>query len=133
MPEAPVFTVNTPKRCYGQRKDRRGAVCGELATWMLESPHGLERVFLCDACRRPGVVPIAPHAPFRRVTAMIEVLLSATSLVPGAAHREAVDRIAEAVQQAGGVFNLVTVTSTVGRFTPSPPSGYGKHRAPKGQ
>jgi hypothetical protein len=123
MPEMPMFSVDTPRRCFGLDRDATSSICNRRACWMLAPVNGAAASFYCDLHRRQGVVPIALDVPFRRITLTVDVLLSASSLMSAAAHQEAVATILDALVEAGAVPNLVAITSTIGRFSPSPAPG----------
>lgn len=125
MADAAGFSVDTPRRCFGWVPGPAGHLCGERALWMRPSRLGLAAEFFCDAHRREDCVPIAADAPFRRVTLMIEVLISGTSLLPTVAHKEAAERVLAALDRLGAVPNLVNITSAIGRLAPPPPAGKG--------
>lgn len=78
----------------------------------------MEAAFFCDECRRDGDEPIADSAVFRRVSVNLVVYLSATSLVPRLAQTEAVARLERAIEAAGGVVNLLQVSSAAGSLAP---------------
>jgi hypothetical protein len=84
--------------------------------------HELAPMFFCDDCHRFGDVPIPDDPILRRVTVTLEAYVAATSLVPREAHRRAVDELLRMINGAGGVMNLVNVTSTIGQFRPEPPT-----------
>jgi hypothetical protein len=87
--------------------------------------------FFCELHRQPGDVPIAPPFIFRRVAVTLEVLFAGTSSNATLAQIEAVSRLEQAVQAAGGVINLHSARSTVGRYVapaspPRKPAGKGR-------
>lgn len=120
MPEpVPEFFLSPPLRCFGPPADRVSLVCGKRACWERPPVHEVAGSFFCDEHRRPGDVPIAPDAVYRRVQVECEVFFAATSFVRGGAHSEALAQLERAVLAAGGVIAGSGVTSVTGRQAPT--------------
>lgn len=111
-----TFVYRPKLRCYSMQGGSKRLPCGRLAYWMRSSALPHDVMFLCDACREAGDVPVAEDAPFRRVTLMLEIHLAGASRSVGAAHTEAVTRAEEALQSLGGMVTVASVTSQVGRL-----------------
>ena len=85
---------------------------------MRASRDGSPPALICDGHRETGDTPIAGPLVVRRVSLVAEVLFCAVTPFQNLSQREAVTRLEQAVGMAGGVVNLVSVTSTIGRWTP---------------
>ena len=129
--DSSVFTVCPPFRCFGQPSHLRGEVCCRPAAWTRPTRLDVAPTFFCDRCKQPTDVPIVGDELFRRVTVTLDVMFASVSLLPAAAHTEAVARLDALLRPHGGVICLHGVTSQVGRYTPPPETG--ATRAGKGR
>lgn len=121
MSDAPEFHVKPTIRCFHRDPDRSPAACARQARWMRPGASSVPSGYFCDEHVSPGDVPIPATVIFRRVSVQLEVLFSATDFSPGMAQAEAVAALERAVERVGGVINLHTVTSVVGRYaSPAP-------------
>lgn len=127
MSDIAVFTVRPPLRCFAPLERNPELLCGELAWWKRRGASGDRCEFFCDAHRDSSDLPITGEVIFRRVSLSVDVLFAGASWYPTVAQIEALSRLEHAVVRAGGVLNLVTVTSAVGRSSPPalPPGGRG--------
>src|SRR4051812_38085418 len=114
MSDVPEFRVRPALRCFYRDQDRPAAVCAKHARWMRANGSSLPSGYFCDEHMSIGDVPIPPAVIFRRVSVQLEVVMSATDFAPPSAQAEAVATLEAAVERAGGVVNLHTVTSVVG-------------------
>ena len=124
MADIPTFTVLPPLRCFDPVGNSLDLACAAEARWMRRSGDGSLPAFYCDGHREPGDTPIAGPLVVRRVSLVAEVLFCAVTPFQNGSQTEAVTRLEQAVGMAGGLLNLVSVTSTIGRWTPvSAPRG----------
>lgn len=72
--------------------------------------------YFCDAHRSASDVPLPSSGVIRRVSVQVQVLFAGASWVPTEAEREAVARLEQAVDRAGGLLSLSSVSSSVGQF-----------------
>jgi hypothetical protein len=121
MPDVPVFHIRPPFRCWHPIENRPGRVCGELAAWSSPAGASARPGFFCSAHKREGDTAIANDEPFRRVSITLEVLLNGTSYEEHAATMEALSVVERALENAGGLVNLHTSHSEIGRWRPSVP------------
>lgn len=89
--------------------------------------------YFCDAHRSSGDVAIPADVVFRRVRVQVEVLMAGASILAGEAQAEAVARLKTAVNQAGGVFSLTAVQSSVGRYVTPAALGQAKGEQDKAE
>lgn len=123
--ELAAFAVRPPLRCFEIVDLRTGARCGELAVWSRPTNGARPLGYFCSAHSFPTDEPIQDDAPFRRVGITLDVLFAGVSWDRSKAHAEAVERLEAAVQALGGVINLQTCRSQVGRIGPVPRAGAG--------
>lgn len=102
-------------RCHFQTQGSPRFFCGELASWMRAGSLSFSPGYFCNAHHSIDDVAIPAEKMFRRVSMTVEILFASVSLVPAEAHAEVLARLELAVEQAGGVLNLHTVTSAIGR------------------
>lgn len=120
MVDVASFIVMPRLRCFGRRKDRRAAICGEPAAWMLPPVHGQQPQYFCDHCKPENAEPIEAKPLFLRCSVTVECVIAGVSLVPADARREAVALVEQTLNDAGIVTSLVNATSQMGRYSPSP-------------
>ena len=126
MPDVAEFAVVPPLRCHELLHHSPGAVCGAKAEWMRPGQHELPVGYFCSQHREPTDVRIPETFVLRRVSITADVLFAGASMAQALSQAEAVDRLERAIRSVGGVINLHTVTSAVGRC--SPPAGAGRRR-----
>ena len=115
MSKLPIFYPAPILRCFCQLDPYTLEVCGRPAVAVRQGPAPRLAEFVCARHARPADLPLAANEVFRRVRLSLTVDFAAVSWPPAAAHAEAVDRLNRAVLDAGGLVNLVGVTSAVGR------------------
>jgi hypothetical protein len=120
------FTTRPPLRCCQQLPDSEPGICGGFASLQRVNSSNLQIGFYCAEHGQDGDTPIAAVVTFRRVAVTLEVFFAGTSPIPALAQAEALRRLEDAVERAGGLLNLSAVTSVVGRYTPPPPPAKGR-------
>lgn len=123
MDDVAHFTIRPPLRCFGPDPSSASSICGEFAQWFRSGPTFDRTGFFCRFHRLSIDIKIPDEALFRRVHINAELLFAAVSWMPSIAHAEAVRLLNQGVGQVGGLVNLHTVSSAVGRWTP--PAGRG--------
>lgn len=116
MSDAPIFTVRPTLRCHARHEHGRRAICGARAVAIRFPARGDEPEFFCGEHARPTDAPIPANLTFRRVKVTAEIYLAGASLNAAQAEAEAVDRIHDALRQAGAVVSLAACSSQVGHF-----------------
>ena len=114
----PTWRVVAPLRCAHPLGSSSHRVCETRAAWMRIPNHGAHALFFCDAHQRPGDRRIPPTFDVRRVSVRLEVVFTGTSCYTAFAHQEAYERLARAVEAAGGLVNLHEIRSDVGHYDP---------------
>jgi hypothetical protein len=109
------FTAAPAPRCFYCGEESEPFACGEAACWMRPGPADYPAGYFCPAHRAEGDVPIPPDYVVRRVSIVLEVVFAGTSWSDGHARAEAVCRLEEAVQGAGGLISLSQVSTALGR------------------
>ena len=133
MADVAKFEIFQPPRCHELVGQHCSIPCGSLASWVRPGVGELPSGYFCDSHRQIDDRPIPAEFLLRRVSVVVEVSIAAASMLPGLAQHEAVERVRQAVEGAGGLFNLHTVTSTVGRYRPPADAGKGKGGRPRRQ
>lgn len=129
MPElnVPQFSVAVPMRCHAPVGASPLDICGELATWLRPNSAAQVPAYFCDAHHDHADIALPGSYVFRRIHIEAVFLIASASRVPGAGQVEAIAKLERAVVAAGAVPDWLGVRSTIGRFTPRPPSGQGRH------
>jgi hypothetical protein len=115
MPDVQEFLVRPPLRCFGRPSLSKDLVCGARACWMRPAPNGDTPRFFCDRCRGQNDVPIVKDTPFRRITVSVSIMFAAADVHPLHAEAEAVARLEQLVQHAGGVMDVHGVMQQIGK------------------
>ena len=115
MTEFPRFVVDLPARCAHWLDPAGTSVCGNLAVASRPGVRLIADRFFCAAHRVDSDVEIPADRVVRRVR--VAALIDFAAVVPsaGLGQTEAVKRLQDAVTAAGGVLNVLEVSSTVGR------------------
>lgn len=120
MANEPLFHVYAPLRCFcpcdhlGRRRP-----CGQDALYKrLDSGGRLE--YICPDHARPGDRVITYPTIGLRVSAQCQILFSGTAWASDAAIDEALGRLREAVNAAGGVLSVNVASATLGAYEADP-------------
>lgn len=101
--------------------------------WETPPPPGALPVFHCAAHKLPGDRLVGSPVILRRISVTAIVYLAGAEQLPALARLEAAARVEEAVANLGGLFNLVDVTDTAGRYAPPEPKSAPTPDPPRGQ
>src|ERR671918_350946 len=123
MPDVATFVAVPTLRCHELVDHSPRAVCGVKAEWMRPGSHELPVGYFCSQHRASTDVRIPESFLFRRVSVTLDVLFAGASMAQALSQAEVVDRLERVIESAGGLINLHTVTSAVGRYSPPAPSG----------
>jgi hypothetical protein len=126
------FLARPPLRCCSAEPTSESLVCGAPAAWRRPTCNGSPAAYFCDAHQEPGDVPIAGDTLFRRVSVTCEISFAGVSANPGIARAEALARLELAVERAGGMLNLHTMTDALGRHEPPAPPPRSRAGRPRG-
>ena len=121
MDDLANFTVKPLLRCFGVDAIRPGTVCGAPAAWTEPAKPGQQQQYFCDKHKRVSSVEIDANPVFRRVTITLDVMLAAVHMTDAGAKTKAWAELERAVSAIGGVVNLHSASSTVGRYNPTAP------------
>lgn len=121
MADVPQFHMRPPLRCFARLENSPGTICAAAAAWERPASSASPGGFFCDAHRGPGDTNIPDAALFRRVGITLEVWFAGVSFTAGLAQAEALSRVERAIEDVGGLVNLVACRSEVGRLRPAPP------------
>jgi hypothetical protein len=124
--DIPEFTVLPPLRCSMPFAGAAHVWCGDRALWMHVGESPLRTQFFCERHHGDRDVPILGEIVLRRVSLVVEVLFAGVTFVPGPAHAEALSQLEAAVDLAGGILNLHSASSAIGRWTPPSSRGLGR-------
>lgn len=130
MSDIAEFSVLPPLRCSMPLGPSDRGWCGAAAVSMTvaESPWRVQ--YFCASHAHLADQPLVGPFVFRRVSLVCEVQFAGVTLVWGPAQAEALARLEAVVSQAGGLLNLTSVTSVLGRWTP--PTERGVHKRGRG-
>jgi len=112
------FRVAPPPRCGQLERNSLSRFCGRRATHIRLGVGEFPVGYFCPQHSSPGDKIIPASFLFRRVSVQLEVTLAGVSLQPGEAEGDAVGALVRAIERAGGLVNLHTVHSALGRYTP---------------
>ena len=115
MPDLPGFAVPMAPRCFHRDQPSDPAPCGAPAAWVRNSGNCFPAGYYCDQHRSPGDARIGAEMVIPRVSVIAEITIAGTDFAGPQAKSEALDRIAAAVAAAGGLLNLLDLSSTVAR------------------
>lgn len=132
MADVPVFTVAPPMRCFHTVDEFAKRICGARAHWTRSHPGRISPEYFCERHRVPGDEPLPLSLTFRRITIVAEIVLAGASGLQSQAQVEALERVELAVRGAGGLLNLHTVTSVIGRSRPPVPAVAGRRGSGRG-
>ena len=119
----PRCTIAPPLRCCARLEQHPRRICGELARWKRPGNYWFATQFFCDAHRETSDLAIAGERIFRRVRITCDVLMAGVDVNPPIAQTEALARLEQAVQAAGGLLDVEAVRSSVVKWTPPPAAG----------
>lgn len=125
MADVANFSLAPPLRCGELLGNSPRTWCGAPASHFRPRVSEFPDGYFCASHARPGDQPIADSFLFRRVSVQLEVLLAGVTWQPGDADHEAVELLNRVIERAGGLVNLRTVTSAVGRYSPPAPQTRG--------
>ena len=119
MPDLPEFLIRPPFRCHELGENGSKRACGKPAQWAPSADDSERRGFYCQDHKRESDQRILDTAEFRRVSVTLEVVFNATSFDEAAAIAEVVRTAEVALERAGGLVNLHTTHSQIGRWRAS--------------
>lgn len=122
MADAPRFTVPVRLRCCQREGFGFPSACGAPAYYARPGGNGFPEGYYCPEHKRKGDLPIPANHLVNRVSIQAEIVFSGTSWGSAPAQTEAIERLQAVLERAGGVLNLVTVQSAIGRYE-APRSG----------
>jgi len=121
MPNEPVFLVRPIFRCCEPVENSPRRRCARPAPWSSPADTPRHITFRCDDHKRENDRPVELDALFRRVSITAEILYSGISMDQTAAIAEALATLELAVEQSGGLLNLHTTHSAIGRWKATAP------------
>ncbi len=119
----PRCALAPPLRCCQRVGSSPARICGELARWQRPGNYWFATEYFCDEHRAPTDTEIAGERIFRRVRVTCDVLFAAVDVNAPIAQTEALARLEQAVQAAGGVLDVERVISNVVKWEPQPGQG----------
>ncbi len=122
MPDMPTFDAVGRLRCFHREDlgDRRP--CGRPARFVRFANRATTPEYFCDRHHAATDQMVTGEQLVRRVSVTACVLFCGTSFQPTLAQAEALRQFEEAVEHAGGLVSLDTVSSQIGRWRV--PAGY---------
>jgi hypothetical protein len=116
VPDIRLFTVLPPLRCCFYLNLPGRSFCGERAVLFRPTDAFGRGAFFCRAHADATDQAIVADVLVRRVRVLADAVFAGVSMVRQDAHSEAIDQLEAAIKARGGLLNLHSVTSEVGRL-----------------
>lgn len=111
-----LFSVMPPLRCCFELQSSPRKFCGERAQWFRPADAFGRGAFFCRKHRDETDQVLGADVLVRRVRVLADAIFAGVSMVRQDAHTEALDQLEAAIAARGGLLNLHSVTSEVGRL-----------------
>jgi hypothetical protein len=118
-PNLPEFMIAPAPRCFHHEQNEIRTICGELATHVRKGTWWFDDQYFCDAHCQPGDELVAGDRVCLRLEFTVKVVLSGTSVSPILSRVEAMARLEAAIAAAGGLLDVESVRSAIGRYKPT--------------
>lgn len=132
MCERPTFALIGAFRCCQQVTSGSRLTCSRHARWKYQKDDDTVPLWFCDEHRLAADELVIGRQLVRRVSVTVDVLFCGVFQDAERAELEAVTRLQDAIESAGGVVNLQHARSVVGYFTPATGPGAPQASAGKG-